>query len=75
MTGMSLEELDREHAEYLPDREVMWCYRGNNAASSNHATVNNGNDDGNTYQDGLVNVSALNGNLDGNGNLTGILQK
>ena len=28
MTGMSLEELDREHAEYLPDREVMWCYRG-----------------------------------------------
>ena len=44
------------------------------AVASNSASVNNGNDNGNTYQDGLVNVSVLNGNLNGNGNLTGIFQ-
>ncbi len=71
-TGLSLAELESEHAEYLPAREVMWCCRS--AGNSNYASVNNGNGDGNTYQDGLVNVSALNGNLDGVGNLTGIFQ-
>lgn len=71
-TGLSIAELEAEHAEYLPAREVMWCARG--GAPSNHATVANGNGDGNTYQEGLVNVSAFNGNLDGNGNLTGIFQ-
>jgi hypothetical protein len=71
-TGLSLAELESEHAEFLPAREVMWC--GRSAGSSNYASVNNGNGDGNTYQEGLVNVSVLNGNLDGNGNLTGIFQ-
>ena len=71
-TGLSLAELESEHAEYLPAREVMWC--GRSAGPSNYASVNNGNGDGNTYQDGLINVSVLNGNLDGNGNLTGIFQ-
>ena len=55
-TGLSLAELESEHAEYLPAREVMWC--GRSAGPSNYASVNNGNGDGNTYQDGLVNVSA-----------------
>ena len=72
VTGLSLAELEGEHAEYLPAREVMWC--GRSAGPSNYASVNNGNGDGNTYQDGLINVSVLNGNLDGNGNLTGIFQ-
>ena len=71
-TGLSLAELEGEHAEYLPAREVMWCARS--AGNSNYASVNNGNDNGNTYQSGLVNVSALNGNFNGNGNLTGIFQ-
>ena len=71
-TGLSLAELESEHAEYLPAREVMWCCR--NYGDNNYASVNNGNDNGNTYQDGLVNVSVLNGNLNGNGNLTGIFQ-
>ena len=44
------------------------------ASSGNHASVNNGNGDGNTYQEGLVNVSALNGNFDGDGNVSGIFQ-
>ena len=70
-TGLSLAELESEHAEYLPAREVMWCCR---SAAATHASVNNGNGNGNTYQDGLVNVSVLNGNLNGNGNLTGIFQ-
>jgi hypothetical protein len=71
-TGLSLAELESEHAEYLPAREVMWCARG--GAPSNHAVVVNGSGDGNTQQEGLINVSVLNGNLDGNGNLTGIFQ-
>ena len=71
-TGLSLAELESEHAEYLPTREVMWCCR---SGDSNSASVNNGNDNGNTYQEGLVNVSALNGNFNGNGNLTEIFQQ
>jgi hypothetical protein len=71
-TGLSLTELESEHAEYLPAREVMWCVRG--GAPSNHAVVVNGSGDGNTEQEGLINVSVLNGNLDGNGNLTEIFQ-
>jgi hypothetical protein len=70
--GLSLSELDMEQATYLPPREVMWGCR---CGSSSHVEVTNvgsfdGNGDGNTYQSGLINVSALNGNLDGvlNGN-------
>ncbi len=70
--GLSLAELESEHAEYLPAREVMWCCR--TAGNTNYASVHNGDGDGNTYQEGLLNVSVLNGNLDGNGNLTGIFQ-
>jgi|HubBroStandDraft_3_1064219.scaffolds.fasta_scaffold2268029_1 hypothetical protein len=73
-TGLSLAELESEHAEYLPAREVMWCCRSY-SSDNNYASVNNGNDNGNTYQSGLVNVSAFNGNLNGNGNLTGIFQQ
>jgi hypothetical protein len=70
-TGLSLAELESEHAEFLPAREVMWCCNG---GPDYYASVANGNGDGNTYQEGLINVSALNGNLDGVGNLTGIFQ-
>lgn len=68
--GLSVAELDLEEASYLPPREVMWGCR----AAGNHVTVHtttgsyDGNGDGNTSQFGLVNVSALNGNLDGDGN-------
>ena len=48
------------------------------AAVARHVEVNNvgsfdGNGDGNTYQSGLINVSALNGNLDGDFNALSIL--
>ncbi len=71
--GLSLSELDMEQATHLPPREVMWGYR-----SGSHVEVTNvgsfdGNADGNTYQSGLINVSALNGNLDGDLNGNSIL--
>ncbi len=52
----------------------MWGCR----SGSSHVQVNNvgsfdGNGDGNTYQSGLINVSALNGNLDGDLNGFSIL--
>jgi hypothetical protein len=73
--GLSLSELDMEQVTYLPPREVMWGCR---SGSSTHVQVNNvgsfdGNGDGNTYQSGLINVSALNGNLDGDFNALSIL--
>ncbi len=73
--GLSLSELDMEQATHLPPREVMWGCR---SGSSTHVQVTNvgsfdGNGDGNTYQSGLINVSALNGNLDGDFNALSIL--
>jgi hypothetical protein len=62
-TGIAISELDAELGEYLPPREVM-CAWSSSTRQSNSA----GNGDGNTYQAGLINVSALNGNLDGNFN-------
>jgi hypothetical protein len=62
--GLSLAELDMEQATYLPPREVMWGYR----SSSSHTVVTNGSFDGgngDSYQNGLINVSALNGNFSG----------
>jgi hypothetical protein len=68
--GLSLAELDSEQATYLPPREVMWgCARPVNHVVHNVGSYD-GNGDGNTEQAGLINVSALNGNFDGdlNGN-------
>jgi hypothetical protein len=72
--GLSVAELDSEQASYLPPREVMWGCRANYGGT--HVVVHNntgsydGNGDGDTSQVGLINISALNGNLDGdlNGN-------
>jgi hypothetical protein len=69
--GLSVSELDMEQATFLPPREVMWgCRSGGAHYSSVHTNVGSfdGNGDGNTSQEGLVNVSLLNGNLDGVGN-------
>jgi hypothetical protein len=63
--GLSLSELDMEQATYLPPREVMWGCRGGSHVEVNNVGSFDGNGDGNTYQSGLINVSALNGNLDG----------
>jgi hypothetical protein len=64
MSTITMQELELETAELLPARETLW---GSFSYQSNSAVVGNGN--GDTYQEGLVNISALNGNFNGDGNL------
>ena len=61
MSTITMQELELETAELLPARETIWSHY-----SSNTAIVGSGN--GNTYQEGFINVSALNGNFNGNFN-------
>jgi hypothetical protein len=61
MSAITTQELELETAELLPARETLW---GGYHSSRNTAVVGSG--DGNTSQFGLINVSALNGNFDGN---------
>jgi hypothetical protein len=66
MSDVTMQELELETAELLPPRETLW-----GTFQSNYSA--NGNDNGNTSQSGgflTLNVSALNGNFDGNGNHT-----
>ena len=62
MSAITMQELELETAELLPARETLWLF----SSQRNTAVIGSGN--GNTYQSGLINVSALNGNLDGNFN-------
>jgi len=62
-TDVTMQELEFETAELLPDRETLWCSSGGH----NHTTIV-GSGNGNTEQNGLINVSVLNGNLNGNFN-------
>ena len=57
-------ELELQEAEFLPAREVMSkCGRCRNSHEGGSVFVSN---NGNTYQEGLINISALNGNFSGN---------
>jgi hypothetical protein len=57
-------ELELQEAEFLPAREVMsTCGRSSHKSRGNTTVVND--NDGNTFQYGLVNISALNGNFSG----------
>jgi hypothetical protein len=60
---VTMQELELEHAELLPPRETL-SYQSGHPRSTTVA----GSGDGNTEQHGLVNVSAGNGDLDGDGN-------
>jgi hypothetical protein len=62
MSTITMQELELETAELLPARETLWC------SSGSRTTTIVGSGDGNTEQYGLINVSALNGNFDGEGN-------
>jgi hypothetical protein len=62
-TDVTMQELEFETAELLPARETLWCSSGGH----NHTTIV-GSGNGNTEQSGLINVSVLNGNLNGNFN-------
>ena len=63
MSTITTQELELETAELLPARETLWGYF---SYQSNSAVVGNGN--GDTYQHGLLNISLLNGNFNGDGN-------
>ena len=56
MSDVTMHELELEHAELLPARETLNCYRG---GGGGHTSITNVV--GNTSQVGLVNVSAFNG--------------
>jgi hypothetical protein len=66
MSTITTQELELETAELLPARETLW---GSFSYQSNSAVVGNGN--GDTYQSGLINVSLLNGNFNGDFNNIG----
>jgi hypothetical protein len=61
MSAITTQELELETAELLPARETLW-----GGYSPNTNIVGSG--DGNTEQSGLINVSALNGNFNGDFN-------
>ncbi|HEY7261128.1 MAG TPA: hypothetical protein VH589_06540 [Trebonia sp.] len=63
-TAVTMEELESERAELLPSRETLTTCGSHYGHSSFTSVFVNQN--GNTFQSGLINVSALNGNLSGN---------
>jgi hypothetical protein len=63
MSTVTMQELELESAELLPARETLWY-----SSYVQKTTTIVGSGDGNTEQFGLLNVSALNGNFDGDGN-------
>jgi hypothetical protein len=65
MSTVTMQELELETAELLPPRETLWVHPSSSYAS-NTAVIGSG--DGDTYQNGLLNISLLNGNFDGDGN-------
>ena len=65
-TAVTMQDLELETAELLPSRETLNCCHNRSAGSSFSFTQVNASQNGNTAQFGLVNISALNGNLSGN---------
>jgi hypothetical protein len=66
-TAITMQDLELEHAELLPSRETLCCvhYRptcGGGGVDFTQVAAGQGN----TNQIGLLNISALNGNLSGN---------
>ena len=61
---VTMQDLESETAELLPARETLNWF-----GQRNVAVIGNGN--GNTYQQGVLNVSALNGNFNGSFNNVG----
>jgi hypothetical protein len=63
LPAVTMQDLELEHAELLPSRETLWCCHSKHFGSSfSQVAVGQGN----TNQVGLLNISALNGNLSGN---------
>ncbi len=67
-TAVTMQDLELESAELLPARETLWCHKSYPGSSYSYSVTQIGSYDGNTQQEGLLNISVLNGNLDGDGN-------
>jgi protein involved in sex pheromone biosynthesis len=63
-TTVTMQDLELETAELLPSRETLNCWHSRSSGVS--VTQLNASQNGNTFQSGLINVSALNGNFSGN---------
>jgi hypothetical protein len=63
MSTVTMQELELETAELLPARETLWY-----STYVHKTTTIVGSGNGNTQQLGLLNVSVLNGNFNGDGN-------
>jgi hypothetical protein len=64
LPAVTTQDLELEHAELLPSRETLNCCRHHGGGGFSFSQVAVGQ--GNTNQVGLLNISALNGNLSGN---------
>lgn len=65
--GMTMDELEGESAELLPARETLcvsrWHSHGGNYQNDVHTSYTFNQIDGNTVQNGLLNISLLNGDF------------
>jgi hypothetical protein len=62
--AVTMQDLELETAELLPSRETLCCSSYRHSSGFNFSQVGIGQ--GNTNQVGLLNISALNGDLSGN---------
>ena len=62
-TAFSMNELELESAELLPARETLCAVKCSHGSHGGYTSVVT-QQDGNTAQVGLINVSLLNGNFD-----------
>jgi len=58
--AVTMDELELEHAELLPSRETLCCVK--HCGCGSYSSFNFTQIGGSTYQAGLLNVAALNGN-------------
>lgn len=64
--AVSMEDLELEHAELLPNRETLWVCRQPSQYGSSFSFTQVAQGNGNTNQAGFLNISVLNGDLSGN---------
>jgi hypothetical protein len=65
-TAVTMQDLELEHAELLPNRETLCCCYRSHHSSGGFGVSQVAVGQGNTQQVGLLNLSALNGNFSGN---------
>ena len=64
--AVTMQELELEQAELLPSPETLNCWRSHPGYGNSFSFTQVASGIGTTNQVGLINVSALNGDLSGN---------